>query len=151
MSNELNIPDIWYDFYARLLPGTAFALATRYVLLNIQTVPTATELFIFLGIGYFLGLITQPLASRSRYALEDLARIPRKIEDKFFIRKVQKKFEPDSRISMTISKMGGEITFFVQVGLFFIIYFFAESFATDPLLRLNYWAFFFAMVAFLVL
>lgn len=54
------VPDIWFDLIARLLPGTGFVLSI--ILFNpYYYVGLPAWLVIFLG--YFVGLFTQPIAS----------------------------------------------------------------------------------------
>lgn len=36
---ELNIPDLWFDFYARFLPGTTFVIIVRFFLLGYKNIP----------------------------------------------------------------------------------------------------------------
>jgi hypothetical protein len=60
---ELKVPDLWYDFYARLLPGTAFVGCVRFFVFGKNGVASTIEALAILGIGYFSAMLTQPLAS----------------------------------------------------------------------------------------
>jgi len=67
MSNNINtqltIPDIWYDFYARLLPGLYFVFIARYTIQSGWNSPNTSEILIIFIAGYFSGLLFQPVAS----------------------------------------------------------------------------------------
>jgi len=71
MDNPFNkmadyLPDVWFDWYARLIPG-CFGLGL-FLLINQSTQwlpkipPTATGVFIFLFTGYIIGHLLQPFS-----------------------------------------------------------------------------------------
>jgi hypothetical protein len=63
MGNLLeNLPDIWFDWYARLIPGCFGVGLYLYLSANIPSSPTAVELTAFVLCGYALGHVLQPLA-----------------------------------------------------------------------------------------
>jgi hypothetical protein len=105
---ELKIPDLWYDFYARFLPGTLF-VASLYILWpGDASIPSGWMGAIIAFGGYIAGLLLQPLSSELTGLLHDLmAHLV--TGDKYYVRK-QKHLDP-RRI---LSKMHGETTFFVQ-------------------------------------
>jgi hypothetical protein len=130
---KLEIPDLWYDVYARFLPGTLFSFAIRYIILKLDTIPTGTEIIIYVGAGYISALFTQSIASFFTAFLEKKITIKKKKDDRFqketkdalgsdflwlvfsskmdrlFIRRVQKILGTDTRSSMILSKMGAEV------------------------------------------
>jgi len=68
MSDSLNkaiekLPDIWFDWYARLLPGCFGVALYLYLSSEIPSTPTTPHVFLFLFFGYGLGHILQPLSS----------------------------------------------------------------------------------------
>lgn len=129
---ELQVPDLWYDFYARVLPGTAFIAALRYVVLGTTSTPSVTEIIAILWMGYFSALLTQPLASRLTGWIERLAKTIAGEPDRLYIRRVQEVLGSDSRKAMILSKMHGEVAFFVQLGLLTLLTLLAESLAPSP-------------------
>jgi hypothetical protein len=66
MSDTLNsamdkLPDVWFDWYARLLPGTLGVLCFESAGGNLVDVPDAGRIPAILLIGYLVGHILQPL------------------------------------------------------------------------------------------
>ncbi len=119
---DLSIPDLWFDFYARILPGTAFVAAVRVILLNNATVPTGREIVVLVSAGLFCGLISQPIASYIvGFILERAGpSIPEGHDEKeksAFMEKGLHALGINSRESRLFSKMHGECTFFVQLGV----------------------------------
>jgi hypothetical protein len=76
IKTELNIPDLWYDFYARLLPGAAFV--TALWLIFQKDLPDWKEIVLLAFASYFCGLIAQPIASRITVWIEYLIELLRK-------------------------------------------------------------------------
>jgi hypothetical protein len=143
---DLHIPDLWFDFYARLLPGVAFVGAIRCFLLGNVALPSWTEIFVLLGLGYFVALLTQPIGSRSAGWIERLAELSHGVKEKLFIRRVQKALGPDSNQSMILFKMHGEVTFFVQLGWLSLVYWLVQQFADRPVMLLKCYPLLFAAV-----
>jgi len=125
LKTELRIPDLWYDFYARVLPGAAFVAALKVLVFHNQAIPEVREIVLLIFAGYFCALMTQPVASRLTGRIEDTVELyeaPNK--DRLYIRKVQAKLGRTSRESMILSKMHGEVVFFIQLfvlGTLFLI------------------------------
>jgi len=119
---ELKIPDLWFDLYARLLPGTLFVAFIRVVVKEIITIPTIIELVLMIFFGFLCALVIQPFSSIITSKIQKFAewKHDQKME-KDTVRKIQYKIGRDSRDSMIISKMHAEVTFFVQIALFVII------------------------------
>jgi len=121
LKTKLKIPDLWFDVYARLLPGTAFVAAIRVLLLGNVEVPNGKELFVLAFAGYLFALITQPISSR-------LARLVWYLADKVtseevgYVDKVKQKLGRSTRESLILSKMHGEVTFFCQLSVLSVVY-----------------------------
>ena len=111
LQGEVRVPELWYDVYARLLPGTAFVGAAYYLFSTPPKTPDGVGVVIGLLCGYFFGLVAQPASSRITAWLHHMVAKARG-EDRLYVRKIQK--ELDHRQSMILSKMHGETTFFVQ-------------------------------------
>lgn len=126
IKTELNIPDIWYDFYARLLPGSFLVFSARYFIQNKWIVPTATETFLLISAGYFLGLFFQPLASSIAKLAFERTNGKTGAES---IADVQAKVGAESRRSKVLSKMQAETVFFAQLiisdCLLLVLYFYS--------------------------
>ena len=118
---DLQIPDLWYDFYARLLPGAVFVVAIRCYVFNNTTLPGAGEMFVLAAAGYLSGLLTQPLASRLTGAIERFAAWHRS-KERHYIGTVQQRLGESSRKSMILSKMHGEVAFFAQLGILSVVF-----------------------------
>jgi hypothetical protein len=121
---DLRIPDLWFDFYARLLPGCAF-VATIYILAGCGRTgwPSATAAVILAAAGYFSASVTQPITSLATRALHAWA-APGKInkEKKWgFNERATYVLELKQGLSRhegeILSKMHGETTFFAQCGV----------------------------------
>ena len=112
IKTELNIPDIWYDFYARLLPGTCFLFASRYLIQTEWIVPNATESFLLFAAGYFTGLFFQPLAS---IIVNFEFGYVQKEKGVDYVADVQAKVGAESRRSKILSKMQAATVFFAQL------------------------------------
>ncbi len=62
-SANLDIPEIWYDFYVRLLPGTTFVSVLWFVILGNKFKPDVINLMIIVFAGYVLGFCVNPISS----------------------------------------------------------------------------------------
>lgn len=127
---DLRIPDLWYDFYGRLLPGTAFVAMGRALLLNNTSLPSLAEAGILAGIGYLAGLILFPLVnmlSRGLYrAAEYMHGKPRG-----YVYTVGVALGPDTRWTIILSKLNAETAFFSNLTLFTVIFLYLAQ-LTDP-------------------
>lgn len=56
------LPDIWFDWYARLLPGCFGVGLYLYLSLQIPASPTGVHVLLFLLSGYAAGHIAQPIS-----------------------------------------------------------------------------------------
>jgi hypothetical protein len=120
---NLEIPDIWFDFLARLLPGISFV---AIVWLGFLEKPTPTGLEAIVGLffaGYIIGLVTSPASSRVAKLIEArVGKLPQGEKDRIkFIRKVQSKLGYSSRQALLISKMHAEVVFFVQLAIYSLL------------------------------
>lgn len=57
-----SLPDVWFDWYARLLPGSLGVVAFAYASGKLNAIPNAGEIVSILMLGYILGHLIQPLA-----------------------------------------------------------------------------------------
>lgn len=110
---DVTIPDIWYDVYARLMPGAAFVFGTRYVVLPEWKTPTPTELVTILLAGLFVGLVSQPMASWLVKALERRRWPNDNAAER--IAQLEAQLGPESRHAKILSKAMGEAQFFSQL------------------------------------
>jgi len=122
---ELNIPDFWYDFYARFLPGTAFVLMLRIQFANGFSFPSAGEFLVIAFGGYVIALFTQPLSSRIvKFFERNVGKVKTKGQDRIkFIRTLQNDLGQSSRQSLVLGKMHAEATFFAQVSILTLVFF----------------------------
>jgi len=119
VETKLQIPDLWYDFYARFLPGTAFVSLVYYRLFENPKTPDASILVIISFLGLFCGMVTQPISSRLVGWLHDLAALVRG-EDRDYVERTKKILGAhESRI---LSKMHGESVFFVQCAVLSLLF-----------------------------
>ena len=77
MSDELakaieNLPDIWFDWYARLMPGCFGVALYLYLSSSIPAAPNKVEVVLFLLFGYGLGHVFQPLTGFTIKRVEKL-------------------------------------------------------------------------------
>jgi hypothetical protein len=110
---ELKIPDMWYDFYARFVPGAAFTTALYGLAQQNPALPTVRALVLLGLASYLAAFTTQPFSSRITGLLHWLAAKVHK-EDKLFVTRVAKKL-PDER--PVLDKMHAEVTCFVQLAV----------------------------------
>jgi hypothetical protein len=55
-----NLPDVWFDWYARLIPGCFGVALYLYLSSRIPPAPDGVEVVLFILFGYGLGHILQP-------------------------------------------------------------------------------------------
>lgn len=72
IKTELSIPDLWFDFYARFIPGCVFVTAVRFYSLGIKALPETGEFVFLAGVSYFVGILAQPISSRIVGVIETL-------------------------------------------------------------------------------
>jgi uncharacterized protein involved in cysteine biosynthesis len=105
---ELNIPDLWYDFYARLLPGGLFVAAIYILWPGAPSWPTPLQAVILVAAGYVSALVSQPLASPLSHLIHWLVAGG----ECYYVENIGKKLNPHE-VSI-LDKMHGEVTFFTQ-------------------------------------
>lgn len=95
------IPDVYFDWYARLLPGS---IAVAYYFFVSDTTPsiTASYLFLYAAIGYAAGHIIQPPSS---FLIRTFKRVLRSDEDKYNSVKTDISLDRQSRL---VSKVYAE-------------------------------------------
>ena len=105
---ELKIPDLWYDFYARLLPGGLFVTAI-YVLWPVPLDwPSPSKMVVLVAAGYVSALVSQPVASPLSHLIHWLV-AGRKCHH---VERIGKGLNPHE--ASILDKMHGEVTFFTQ-------------------------------------
>lgn len=57
------LPDIWFDWYARLIPGTIGLTIYLLGTCHFQTIPDISQIFVIMLLGYLVGHIFQPVSS----------------------------------------------------------------------------------------
>ncbi|MBI3193993.1 MAG: hypothetical protein HYZ34_05915 [Ignavibacteriae bacterium] len=137
IKSELKIPDLWYDFYARIIPGTAFTACVRVGILGYVNTPSFEEMVILVAIGYFVALLTQPISSRITKIIEDVMLTLAKRPKEFF-RTVQKSLGNSSRQVLILSKMHSEATFFIQLSNLSLVYLALEKLHGAPRISTGY-------------
>jgi hypothetical protein len=105
---ELNIPDLWYDFYARLLPGAIFVAAIYFLWPDAPSWPTALQTVMLLAAGYVSALVSQPVASELTWGIEWLVAGMKHL----YVERIAQNVTPHE--SQILSKMHSEVTFFTQ-------------------------------------
>lgn len=105
---ELKIPDLWYDFYARLLPGGVFVAAIFILWPGIPSWPTLLQTVILVAVGYVSALVSQPLSSPLSHLIHWLV-AGRK---RYYVESIAKKLNLHE--ASILDKMHGEVTFFTQ-------------------------------------
>ncbi len=133
MSNlaALRIPDLWYDFYARLLPGAGFVAAIRTQILKDSTIPDAMEFIVLACGGYFCALLVQPVSARLA-GLVELGATMVMQQGRDYVSKIQSNLGRDKRESMILSKMHAEVTFFCQLTVLSIVFHVISSRSAIP-------------------
>ncbi len=113
---ELHIPDLWYDFYARLLPGLLFVFAVRYFYFDEHYLPKFDEMVFLVVAAYFCGIYSQQVSSRLTQVIYWLMeKLTRTATD--YIWSIQKRIGLETNGAKILDKMHGEVVFFVQVFL----------------------------------
>ncbi len=111
IKTELKIPDLWYDFYARFLPGTAF-VAVLYILWPGTSLsswaPTASQTMILAVAGYVCAFVSQPVSSVVTGWIHLFVAGGKDC----YVKRIAEKLKPHE--GKILSKMHGETTFFTQ-------------------------------------
>lgn len=116
LNTELRIPDLWYDFYTRLLPGTTFVVCLRRFVLGEKTKIARLELWGTLSVGYFCGLLVAPLGSRLTGWILWLFDKKGDVEESKIL------LGRDSNEAMILNKMKGECCFFVHLLVLCVVF-----------------------------
>jgi hypothetical protein len=123
IKTELQIPDLWYDFYARFLPGSVFVFLTRLFVLGTPytSVPTVSELIVIAFASYLVGLLVQPSSSVVLKRVHKWAEKRNKVEEGF-VSRIQHELGSESNESKILSKMHGEVAFFMQLTILGVLF-----------------------------
>lgn len=113
ITTELNIPDIWYDFLGRLLPGYAF-LSSIWLIVKGTIEPSILVAVLAIPASYIIGFTCQPITLTLTKWLEKKAAETNCVEE-HFVSLSQNSLGTDSRRSLILSKIGAETVFFSQV------------------------------------
>lgn len=113
ITTELNIPDIWYDFLGRLLPGYAF-LSSIWLIVKGTIEPSTLVAVLAIPASYIIGFTCQPITLILTKWLEKKAADKNCVEE-HFVSLSQNSVGTDSRRSLILSKIGAETVFFSQV------------------------------------
>ncbi|MFT5730784.1 MAG: p-aminobenzoyl-glutamate transporter AbgT [Desulforhopalus sp.] len=107
-----NIPDIWYDFYARFIPG--FTAIVTFNFLHSQNIksPKIEVLVYYIILGYIIGHIIQPSS----------AKIARKIQYEKYdneenIKNCRENIDASTREAKLLSKQHSECVCFVSLSI----------------------------------
>jgi len=118
MSNfqaSLEIPDLWFDFYVRFLPGITFIGILGFIIYGSFSVIYTNFAVFFIG-SYLAGLLLNPISSwianKMDYRLD---------EDGNLRDELLHNTNLNSHEVGVIHKMRGEVLFFIQMLLFYII------------------------------
>jgi hypothetical protein len=124
LNAELKVPDLWYDFYARFLPGALF-VAIIYVLWPGRlTTPSGGEVAVLALASLIAGLVAQPVSSEITGEIHRRIAL-RVVHDEDYIDK-QKPLDP-RRI---LGKMHAETTFFIQCAVLGFVLLLLQLFVT---------------------
>ena len=119
---ELRVPDLWYDLYARVLPGTSFVAAVYLTSTESPGIPNVVGFLILILAGLFCGLVTQPIASRTHDLIQELALVKgctlKRGEKRQYIIDTSRSLGPETRPALVLGKMKAESVFFVQLAIF---------------------------------
>lgn len=77
---QLKIPEIYYDFFVRLLPGVYFILVTNFMVYDLNLTKDLAGLLCWVFISYFAGLLMNPVSALILMVIEDIPKL-KKIED----------------------------------------------------------------------
>jgi hypothetical protein len=118
MSNPIGdarVPDLWYDLYSRVIPGSLFVAALRWLVIGDPADMSAAGMLWIVALGFVCGFFMQPVGSM-------LARIvERKRDPNQLVDAAQKKLIRESRQSMILSKMHGEVSLCCQSAAFGVL------------------------------
>jgi len=122
VSMNLDIPDLWFDFYARFLPGITFITILRIFFFGLTNPPNAWDVAVIVVAGYISALLIQPISSLIVNNFEKIAQnIKDKANKKDKVRIIIYKLGEKSHEALILEKMHGEIHFFLQLGIFLLI------------------------------
>jgi len=133
-----SIPDIWFDVIARLLPGAIFVVSVRSLLLTDMSTPDAVGFLALMACAYMIGFFVCPLSSRVAMLMEQRI-AKRKGEKANYVQERQHKLGRESRDSMILSKMGGEVVFFLQCIWFSLLFLSMFSYFPNKSASLIWW------------
>lgn len=121
LKTEISIPDNWYDFYTRLLPGTYFIAVIRVANFNRIDFPDLYELLVLLGASYLLGFIVQPFSLMIFELIKKRVKVANYKSGDDFVNEIKHRLGRENRDSLILSKMHAEALFYLQCSIFSLI------------------------------
>lgn len=118
MRTSTRFPDLWFDLWARLMPGVAFVALLRFFVLDHAWLPSIRGLLATLAAGYFIGFLTQPASAWLAVQVQDrLARSKGRDQGAGYWRSVCRARGRGDDDSRTLRRMHGEIVAFIQIAV----------------------------------
>jgi len=109
------IPDVWYDLYVRLIPGTIFIYAILFVVDRFPSIDSIVSAVWCLIVGYIFGFIINPIASFAAYRIESLVGQEKERN------KVRPVFPAENREMLVLSKQHAETVGMIACSIFTIL------------------------------
>lgn len=113
---NVRIPDFWYDWYARLIPGS-IGVSLYLFSINFQILAISTsQILLFLLIGYIVGFILSPISSHLTRKV--VSKHP-KNEVIYSTAKLNPQISPDvyNKISKAYAEACSMLTIAIMIGL----------------------------------
>lgn len=113
---NIRIPDFWFDWYVRLIPGSIgvslYLYSSNYKILTINT----PQLLLFLLLGYILGYVLSPISS---YLTRKITSKDKKEEDLYSAAKLNPQVNQNvlSIISKVYAEACSMLTIAIVIGL----------------------------------
>lgn len=123
LKSFIPVPDLWFDIIARMIPGVVCFLILRWYFSGLDFKWVSDNLIVTGLGGYFVGLYFSPLSSSTAAIFHKLAPLAhenlfhsKKRQERIDVRTVSYQLGLESNTSSVLSKMHGEVVFFVQCG-----------------------------------
>lgn len=111
------IPDVWFDVYARFIPGFIFFVAAHELIEPVLVQPLSNHVTFTILFSYCIGHVIQPVTSRISRWLEYT-----RYKGKEAIEACREAFPADARESRLLSKQHAECASFTALSLLSIIF-----------------------------
>ncbi len=114
---DIQIPDFWYDIYARFLPGVTF-VGSLWWSYSINTAESNFKyLFIIVFVGYLVGIVVNPISSVITELLQKFLEHILKDIKPGFVDWIRHSKDVSDHEKQIIGKMRAEVVFFAQMTL----------------------------------